>query len=522
MRFLVLLIIFYLNLEVAEATEQGKRLALYQSLDPTSISEHFAFADVYKGSCEAKIALQDAWKLIIKENKLQKEEFPALLFPENIDAFIQLIQPADKARVQKFEIGQEALQFLEECTSYFPNRQLKGNRIETEDELIKLPSSEIDLAHALFFLQFGNSIDGKLKRRTHEAALDLMALQVLARVSFDASPLDKIRVINDLIFHEMGFRFPPQSGHLSAIDTYTALPSVLESRRGVCLGVSVVYLSIAQRVGLPLEIVTPPGHIFVRYRNGEEEVNIETTLRGVHIASEEYLDINSKRLKTHPLKEVIGMVFMNEASTFLQKTEWERALSSYKIAYKFMPNDTLLHELLGCSLLLTGHEKEGKKHLALSIKAGNCDQITQDPLAYDLLYGYANTDCLKALFLANDESRKSHLAKKEALLKVCKSHPQFRSGHFQLASLLMGLQRPQEAIDILEKICLIDQNDITCEYYLATLYHIRAMDPLAVKHLNQAEKIAAQHDLFPRPLKELKTSLSCHGSLQETCELPKR
>ena len=76
------------------------------------------------------------------------------------------------------------------------------------------------------------------------------------------------------------FRFPPHSLYAKDIDVYTFLPSVLDSRRGVCLGVSILYLCLAQRLDLPLEAMTPPGHIYVRYG---EDLNIETTARGIDV-----------------------------------------------------------------------------------------------------------------------------------------------------------------------------------------------------------------------------------------------
>ena len=97
----------------------------------------------------------------------------------------------------------------------------------------------------------------------------------------------------------MRFRFPPHSLHAKDIDIYTFLPSVLDGRRGVCLGVSILYLCLAQRLGLDLEIITPPGHIYVRYQSPEGEmINIETTARGIDIPSERYLGMETRKLQT--------------------------------------------------------------------------------------------------------------------------------------------------------------------------------------------------------------------------------
>ena len=109
--------------------------------------------------------------------------------------------------------------------------------------------------------------------RQYEASLDLMALQVLARLPENPTPEDKIAEINRFIFQEMQFRFPPHSLYAKDVDLYTFLPSVLDGREGVCLGVSILYLCIAQRLELPLDIITPPGHIYISYPGKESLIS---------------------------------------------------------------------------------------------------------------------------------------------------------------------------------------------------------------------------------------------------------
>lgn len=56
--------------------------------------------------------------------------------------------------------------------------------------------------------------------------------------------------------------------------------AVLEKKEGVCLGLSLVYLALGERAGLPLAAVHAPQHIYVRLDDGRECLNIETTDRG--------------------------------------------------------------------------------------------------------------------------------------------------------------------------------------------------------------------------------------------------
>ena len=56
---------------------------------------------------------------------------------------------------------------------------------------------------------------------------------------------------------------------------------VLARRRGACLGLALWYLAIGRRAGLDAVGVALPGHFFVRLREGQRALNLETTLGGV-------------------------------------------------------------------------------------------------------------------------------------------------------------------------------------------------------------------------------------------------
>ncbi|MDB6081358.1 MAG: hypothetical protein JWO53_630 [Chlamydiia bacterium] len=467
--------------------------ALYESLDPTSISEHLAYYELYKDTKTGKQALDDAWKLISPVKRAA-----TLQFPENIGSFIYLIHPVEEfKKKEQFELSDEAEETLNTIATHLPNRQLKGY---TSDAIESLSEDEIDLGHALFLLNLGND---RKKARSYEALLDLMALQVLAKIPKNATANEKINEINRLIFYEMGFRFPPHSIHEEAIDEFTFLPSILESRRGVCLGVSTLYLALAQRVGLQLDIYTPPGHIFISH-NGR---NIETTMRGVHIHFDEYLNINTKKLKKRSLKEVPGMVYMNQASIFLGTGRWQEAAATYEKALRFMKDDRQIKELLGSTYFILGEQGKAIKLLQEAAKQPDSETISSDHLAEDIVQGRVSKDALQAVFMHVDETRKSIEKKKDMLVQAMKSSPQFRSGYHLLAMLWVELKKPQEAIICLEKLHAIDPNDISCEYYLAVLYHERFNDKKAIQHFERAEKIAADHGSMPKPLQELKIAL---------------
>lgn len=498
----IFLISFLFLASFADASE--KRQALYHSLDPTSISQHLAFYELYSDTEEGHSALIDAWKLISSGSFDQP--IP-LSFPHSINTFIALINPDTKTN-ENFEIPEETLTCIEQVSAHLPNKTLKGYQTKNIDELLLLPSEEIDLSRALLLSQLEETQNTKAKMRAYLATLDLMALQVLVRLPKEATPKDKVRALNQLIFYEMGFRFPPHSTYSSQIDQFTFLPSVLESRKGVCLGVSALYLCLAQRINLPLEIITPPGHIYLRAKVDGADLNIETTLRGVHIRNDQYLGINTKSLEVRTIKEVIGMAHFNQASVWLAKGEWQQAATAYAEALRFTPKDRMTKELYGCSLLLCDKPKEAQVMLqqALAISQENC--VSPNSLVADILAGHVGKEGLPALFLYVNETRNSILKKKETLERACARYPRFLSGLFQLAICHLQLQEPSKAIEALEKYHEIDPTDINVEFYLSELYFSRFNAPLCIKHLEKAELIASKSGYKPLALQEFKTHVA--------------
>ncbi|MGE5196218.1 MAG: transglutaminase family protein, partial [Anaerolineae bacterium] len=323
---------------------------LYNSLDPLSISEHLAFYELYSSTPEGKKALRHVWQLVQGDALHPQNTLPVPKL--DIQAIISIVtrQAFDPPTI----LNEEQLSLIEEVSRPLANRRLKGFRVWTKEELLALTPEEVDLCRGLLINQFDTSKNIQDDIRQYEASLDLMALQIAVRLPSSASPQDKIREINRFIFQEMQFRFPPHSLYAQDIDLYTFLPSVLDSRQGVCLGVSILYLCLAQRLDLPLEIITPPGHIYVRFRQSDEVINIETTARGINMASDAYLGINTRKLDVRTIKEVIGMAFINQASVYWSKGDYSKTVSLYEKALPYLKDDPLIKMLLGFNYLFIG------------------------------------------------------------------------------------------------------------------------------------------------------------------------
>lgn len=486
---------------------QGKVKALFNSLDPYSIPQHFAFYELYGKTLEGKKAFHHAISLLSMENN---QSLNSLLSDSLFDGGIyEIINLVNKDPINELVILSDAqLSLIESLARNLSNRKLKGHFAKNETELLALSPNEIDLARGLLLSQFGDFEKNSKRIRTYESLLDLMALQILVRLPKNPSPQEIIRGMNDLIFGEIGFRFPPHSEYAKDIDVYTFLPSVLDKRRGVCLGVSILYICIAQRLNLPLEMVTPPGHIFIRFADETNEINIETTARGVHIPSEEYLSVDTYKLQERNVKDVIGLTYFNQASVFLSEENHSQALSSYKKAELFLGQDPHLQELIAYQYLILGEEEKGIQLLKSYKNKRNEYEIFNDTLAEDFINGKVDIHGIKVFFKTVNEKRESIIEKKDALQQVINQYPSFRAGLFSLAVSWLQLHRKREALALLENYHSLETNDPTAEYYLSVLNAERLNYTRAWRHLQNAEKIVFARNYFPKVLKEVRRELS--------------
>lgn len=484
------------------ASADNRSKVLYNSLDPQSIFQHLAFYELFPDTPEGRQALKVAWQLMSGD---PSGKIPIASIPLEIGGIAAVI---DRQSSDAPNFTKEQLQAIDRVGKRLSNRKLKGNTIANEAEIIKLKPEEIDLARGVFLSQLGDSEEAWQKIRSYEAMIDVMALQIAARLQANASPKEKIREINRLVFEEMRYRFPPHSQYAKDVDLYTFLPSVLDSRRGVCLGVSILYICLAQRLGLPLEMVTPPGHIYVRYRDPKQEINIETTARGIHVDSQEYLSVDTRALQQRNVKEVIGLAHMNQAAQFWQNGAYDKALATYQKARPYLENDKLLTEFMGYNLVLTGKDEDGRKLLEEIRHYVPEEEVDGNPLPSEYLEGKVDADGLKAVFMYVDQTRESVLKKKNRLEDVVLRHPYFATGYFQLATAWLQLHREGEALEALEKFHRLYAKSPTAEYYLSVLWMHRLDYQQAWIHLRLAENLTSARNHHPKTLKDLRRELT--------------
>jgi len=131
--------------------------------------------------------------------------------------------------------------------------------LEAFAELMAREDKDIELARAC--LQVAEDAYPGLDVDGYVGEIERFAGRLRARLAPQVSAEDRVIALNEFLFYDLGFRgnaadyYDPRNSYLN---------EVLDRRTGIPLTLSVLYLEIGRRVGLPLEGVSFPGHFLVR------------------------------------------------------------------------------------------------------------------------------------------------------------------------------------------------------------------------------------------------------------------
>jgi len=129
--------------------------------------------------------------------------------------------------------------------------------------------------------------------------LDAIASRCNELLVKPTSAREQCLVINRVLFHEMGFR--GNSERYTDPDN-SFINRVLETRRGLPINLSVLYLLIGQRLGTPIEPISAPGHFVIGCFDEPAPFYIDPFERGKFLTAGQML----KRIEAVTLSPNIG------------------------------------------------------------------------------------------------------------------------------------------------------------------------------------------------------------------------
>jgi len=166
--------------------------------------------------------------------------------------------------------------------------------------------------------------------------LDRMADGVGKRLWGKDDPHSRLEALKRYLFDSLGFR-----GNVEEYDDprNSFLNEVLDRRTGIPISLSVVYLEVGWRMGLPLQGVGFPGHFLVKYVDSNGEIVIDPFGRGEALTVEDCqsrLDrVYGGRLQFQPSflaavakRQILTRMLTNLKGIYLAAGDHKRALAA--------------------------------------------------------------------------------------------------------------------------------------------------------------------------------------------------
>lgn len=170
----------------------------------------------------------------------------------------------------------------------------------------------------------------------YKKELDKMATEIeaaLLKVNLNSKKLETLEIlntVNNYLFFEKGYAgnaenyYEPDNSYLNR---------VMETKLGIPISLSVIYLLISKRLKLPVSGISLPGHFILKYSDTEEEFFIDPFNKGVIISikeAEEFIKkigMTQKEFENIPYlrksteKEIILRVIRNLVEIYKKKSD---------------------------------------------------------------------------------------------------------------------------------------------------------------------------------------------------------
>lgn len=222
----------------------------------------------------------------------------------------------------------------------------------------------------------------------YQSALDSLASGVASRLGRERDPLFSMNTLSQYLFDEQGFR-GNQEDYYDPRNSF--LDQVLDRRLGIPITLSVVYMEVGRRAGIPLVGVGMPGHFLVRHQH-VEELFLDAFYGGILLSEEECAQrlrqVTRASIPWHPrylepvgTRQVLARMLRNLKAIYLQQDDALRALRTVEWLLALQPHLPQGHRDRGLLHYQLGHYTQAledlKDYLALAPSNADTEAIRE-------------------------------------------------------------------------------------------------------------------------------------------------
>jgi len=223
--------------------------------------------------------------------------------------------------------------------------------------------------------------------------VDQLQARLRRRIAADAGPVQKLRVLNQFFFQDLGF-----AGN--ANDYYdpdnSFIHRLLQTRRGIPITLAVLWMELAQGLGLAVRGVGFPGHFLVKVNLPMGQVVIDP-LNGKSLSREELserLEPYRKRsglvdeletplglyLQTAPSRDIIARMLHNLKEVHQSQSDWARLLAVQERLIVLLPESWPEYRDRGLAHAELGHIEQALADLECYLVHAD-DRVNLDAIA---------------------------------------------------------------------------------------------------------------------------------------------
>ncbi len=166
-----------------------------------------------------------------------------------------------------------------------PTKMTRSTTRERWDDIVNQPDDSLNLAEAALLIAVDEypdlDVDNYLQR------LDELAESVRSSLSEEAGLEETVVALNHYLFVDQGFTgnaddyYDPRNSFLN---------DVLDRKLGIPITLSILYMEIGHRLGLPFEGVSFPGHFLVKCATDEGDVVLDPFWGGMPLSEDDLRD----------------------------------------------------------------------------------------------------------------------------------------------------------------------------------------------------------------------------------------
>ena len=213
---------------------------------------------------------------------------------------------------------------------------------EEFERLISRPDDDIQLAKAALTIARMEYPELDINRYVHR--IDEMADAIRHRLPSDANAAQVLKQLNQMMFIEQGYEgnsdhyYDPRNSFLN---------DVLDRKLGIPISLSILYMELGHKLGIPLTGVSFPGHFLVKLDIDDGAIVLDPYFGGITLSEDdieerlqEYYGERIERrhyhgvLATSTNKSILMRMLRNLRNIYMQDQLWEKALHIADIMVK--------------------------------------------------------------------------------------------------------------------------------------------------------------------------------------------